>query len=361
MTPDPVRELTAAQHAQLVRLSNGTSTPQAQVLRCRIVLAAATGATRAEVARRFGVSAQTVDKWLRRYAVEGLAGLRDRPRPGAPRRIEDAAVAEVLHITRHEPPPFGGNWSKRTLAQRAGVSASTVARIWRAHGITPGVDARPVAPVPGYAAYSEQPPIVPRAIYTNGALSVLALRSTAGPKAVAGLVASPSGSGPAEPSEGAGGGAGHFAAALALLASAAEREPTVGGRPTPGFTALLQRLAMTRQADTELHVICYAGNPAALLALHRWQFEQPRLAVHLTPTRKAWLWVVQDVLAGMEPQAPGSGAREAQAEIETELRAWRCGRGADPFIWERADWPDPVPRAPLTSGPDVKRRSNRSS
>ncbi|MGW0709435.1 helix-turn-helix domain-containing protein [Streptomyces sp. NPDC002643] len=342
MTPDPVRELTSGQRAQLVRLSNGASTPQAQVLRCHIVLASAAGATQAEVARRFGVSAQTVDKWLRRYAAEGLAGLRDRPRSGAPRRIEDATVAEVLHITRHEPPPFGGNWSKRTLAQRAGVSASTVARIWRAHGITPGADARSVAPAPGHASDSGQPPIVPRAIYTNEALSVLALRSTSGPKTVAGLVGSPPENSPAEPSEAADGGAGRFATALALLASAAEREPTAGGRPTPGFTAFLHRLTMTREADTELHLVCYAGTPSALLALHRWQFEQPRLAVHLTPTRKTWLWVLRDVLCGMAPPAPGSEARQALAEVERELRAWRCRRGADPFIWERTDWPDPV-------------------
>ena len=40
------------------------------------------GAAVSEVALRFGVSRQTVHRWLRRYAARGLAGLVDQsPRP----------------------------------------------------------------------------------------------------------------------------------------------------------------------------------------------------------------------------------------------------------------------------------------
>ena len=35
------------------------------------------GASVTDVARRFGVARQTVHEWLRRYAVDGLAGLAD--------------------------------------------------------------------------------------------------------------------------------------------------------------------------------------------------------------------------------------------------------------------------------------------
>ena len=42
------------------------------------------GAEVKEVALRFGVSRQTVHRWLRRYASKGLAGLADQsPRPGS--------------------------------------------------------------------------------------------------------------------------------------------------------------------------------------------------------------------------------------------------------------------------------------
>ena len=42
------------------------------------------GVSAPEIALRFGYSAPTVYTWLRRYLRKGVAGLRDRPRPGRP-------------------------------------------------------------------------------------------------------------------------------------------------------------------------------------------------------------------------------------------------------------------------------------
>ncbi|MEU8825183.1 helix-turn-helix domain-containing protein [Streptomyces sp. NPDC048636] len=335
-------ELTASQRAQLLRQVNGASTPQARVVRCHLVLAVADGVARAEVARRYGVSPPTVDKWVRRYVAEGPAGLRDRPRAGAPRRIGDTTVAEVLHLTQHEPPPVGGTWSKRTLARRVGVSPSTVARIWRAHGITPGGGTRSAAPVADHVAGGGPPPIVARAIYVNEVLSVLACWSTMNPMAPPRHVRSRSENCPVNPSAAPDDGARRHSAALAALAAVAEREPVSGGRTTPGFTAFLHRLATTRPTDTDLHVICHVGNPATLLALHRWQFEQPRLHVHLTPTHGVWLQVVQDVWTWMDLHRPGPAAPQALTPIDAALRAWRPRRRMEPFIWDRDEWPDPT-------------------
>lgn len=55
------------------------------VLRARIVLAAASGDQNATIAGRLGIALNTVIKWRKRFFEEGLAGLEDRKRPGRPR------------------------------------------------------------------------------------------------------------------------------------------------------------------------------------------------------------------------------------------------------------------------------------
>ena len=47
----------------------------------------------------------TAGKWRRRFADRRLAGLHDAPRPGAPRRIGDDDVADVVRRTLEETPP----------------------------------------------------------------------------------------------------------------------------------------------------------------------------------------------------------------------------------------------------------------
>ena len=59
------------------------------------------------------------------------------PRPGVPRTITDAQVEEVVVRTLEEVPEGATHWSKRELAGRAGISPSSVLRIWRAFGLQP--------------------------------------------------------------------------------------------------------------------------------------------------------------------------------------------------------------------------------
>ena len=58
---------------------------QRQVLRARIVLAAAQGEQNKLIAERLGIAPNTASKWRKRFFQEGLAGLTDRDRPGRPR------------------------------------------------------------------------------------------------------------------------------------------------------------------------------------------------------------------------------------------------------------------------------------
>ena len=113
-------------------------------LRARIVLACAAGAPGltagrpvARVAAELGLSRDTVRKWRSRFLAMRLAGLRDAPRPGAPRTITDEQVAGVIARLLLEAPPAGRRrWSTRLMAAETGMSQSAVSRIWRQAGLS---------------------------------------------------------------------------------------------------------------------------------------------------------------------------------------------------------------------------------
>lgn len=66
-----------------------------------------------------------------------MDGLRDEPRSGAPRTIEDERIAAVIVRTPESQPPNATHWSSRGMAQASGLSVSSVQRIWRAFGLQP--------------------------------------------------------------------------------------------------------------------------------------------------------------------------------------------------------------------------------
>jgi transposase len=113
------------------------STAQGTASRARIVLACAAGGSNTAVAARLGIDRRTVRKWPTRFLRERLDGLTDDPRPGVPRTITDAQVEEVVVRTLEEVPEGATHWSKRELAAQAGMSPSSVLRIWRAFGLQP--------------------------------------------------------------------------------------------------------------------------------------------------------------------------------------------------------------------------------
>ena len=109
-------------------------TAQALALRARIVLGCA-GLSNKAVAAHERVTPQTVGKWRRRFAERGLDGLFDEPRPGVPRKIDDATVESVIVQTLESRPSGATHWSTRSMARHSGISTSSVGRIWRAFGL----------------------------------------------------------------------------------------------------------------------------------------------------------------------------------------------------------------------------------
>ena len=130
-------ELTAADRAELESLANRRKTAQALALRARIVLGCASGFHNKDVAAQLGIDPVTVSKWRRRFLAAGLDGLRDEPRSGAPRTVDDARIEAVITRTLESLPSDATHWSSRGMARASGLSTSTVQRIWRAFGLQP--------------------------------------------------------------------------------------------------------------------------------------------------------------------------------------------------------------------------------
>src|SRR5438270_5709417 len=118
-------------------LSARSKTGQALALRARIILECASGLENRAVAPRLRLGKKSVINWRNRFVEHRLDGLRDDPRSGAPRTIEDADIEAVIVKTLESMPENATHWSSRAMAKASGISVSSVQRIWRAFGLQP--------------------------------------------------------------------------------------------------------------------------------------------------------------------------------------------------------------------------------
>src|SRR5215210_7006757 len=129
--------LTAEERAELTRWSRRHSSAQALALRSRIILGCADGVDNKTVGARSGCSENTVGKWRRRFVAHRLDGLTDEPRPGGPRSISVEQVEEVIVATLESTPTNATHWSRSKMAERTGLSRTTIGKIWRDFGLKP--------------------------------------------------------------------------------------------------------------------------------------------------------------------------------------------------------------------------------
>ncbi|MFJ4776150.1 helix-turn-helix domain-containing protein [Streptomyces sp. NPDC088762] len=128
-------ELTEPVRARLEKLAASATAHIRQVLRARIVLAAADGLANGAIARELEISVNTARKWRGRFAVGGPDGLEDAKRSGRPRTYGCEVRVAVVAAATSAPPHPESTWSHRTIAARvagtvfAAISASQVGRI----------------------------------------------------------------------------------------------------------------------------------------------------------------------------------------------------------------------------------------
>lgn len=129
-------QLSPEDRARLERLMAERNTPQKHAWPARIVLLSADSVGTMEIMRCTGQSKPTVWRWQARFAAEGVAGLlRDKTRPSGRKPLAAAVVQQVVTKTTTETPPAATHWTARAMARAVGIAASSVQRIWRAHGL----------------------------------------------------------------------------------------------------------------------------------------------------------------------------------------------------------------------------------
>src|SRR5215467_3335319 len=131
----PKLECSAEDAASLVAISKSRIGEARTVERARIILACLEGKEIQVVARELGVSAPTVGKWRQRFALWGLRGLRDQPRPGKPVTYGAAFRDRVLALLEQPPPPGMSHWDGPAVAEKLGSSVHAVWRVLRREGM----------------------------------------------------------------------------------------------------------------------------------------------------------------------------------------------------------------------------------
>ena len=129
--------LTEDERDQLTRWSRRAKSSQALALRSRIVLGCADGLDNKTVADRVGCSPGTVGKWRARFVELRLDGLLDEARSGRPPVVTLDQVEDVVVATLESTPANATHWSRAKMAERTGLSKSTIGRIWRTFELKP--------------------------------------------------------------------------------------------------------------------------------------------------------------------------------------------------------------------------------
>ena len=123
---------------RLKALTRDRNAPQKHVWRAEIVLLSADGIGTNEIMRETGKSKTCVWRWQERSMQEGYDGLlRDKTRPSRIPPLGSQIAERVVTLAQTDPPAEMTHWTTALMAKVVGISASSVQRIWRAHGLQP--------------------------------------------------------------------------------------------------------------------------------------------------------------------------------------------------------------------------------
>ncbi|MGO1549951.1 MAG: IS630 family transposase [Nesterenkonia sp.] len=136
--PAPPLAITETDREVLQKVARSTAAAHREVIRARVLLAAAEGAGNRTIAADHGVSAMTVRAWRSAFATEGLKHW-GKVKKGRGRKpsIPAETVAEIVRMTTKVKPKGETHWSSRSLGKELGVSHSTVHRVWTELGLKP--------------------------------------------------------------------------------------------------------------------------------------------------------------------------------------------------------------------------------
>jgi transposase len=278
------------ERVELTSLTARRNTAQALALRARIVLRCATGAENQQVAAHLRVDETTVGKWRRRFVEHRMDGLRDEPRSGTPRTVDDARIETMIVRTLESVPPDATHWSSRSMARACGLSVSTVQRIWRAFGLQPhrletfklSTDPDFVAKVRDVVGLYVSPPAHAIVLCVDEKSQIQALDRSQPMLPMR----------PGQPARRSHDYKRHGTTSLfAALDIATGRVigKCYGRHRAIEFRKFLDEIEDAVPADLDVHLVIdnYATHKAPLV--RNWLARRPRWHVHLTPTSSSWL------------------------------------------------------------------------
>ncbi len=331
-------ELTDAEREQLRRWAWRRKSSQALALRARIVLGCASGMTNKQVAEREGVSLPTVGKWRARFCELRLDGLGDDPRPGRPPSISADQVEDVVVATLESTPTNATHWSRASMAERSGLSKSSIGRIWRAFELKPhraegfklSNDPLFVDKVFDVVGLYLNPPeaAVVLCVDEKSQVQALARSQPAFPMM------------PGMPEKRTHDYVRHGTTSLfaafntadgTVISSLHRRHRTVE------FKKFLAKIDSQVPADLDVHLVCDNYGTHKSPAIIAWLAAHPRFHIHYTPTYSSWINQVERWFAYLTEQLLQRSDHRSVQALEKDIRGWveAWNDNPKPFIWTK--------------------------
>lgn len=115
-----ILQLKPEDQQELRRLTQSGTLNSRKLNRCRILLLAAQGKSKREIAQILNKSFTTVVTICNRYISGGLDNaLNEKPRPGAPTIFSGRQKAKITALACSSPPEGSSHWSLRLLSDKA--------------------------------------------------------------------------------------------------------------------------------------------------------------------------------------------------------------------------------------------------
>lgn len=330
--------LTSDERDELTRLARRATSAQALALRCRIVLACADGQDNKTVAAALSCSENTVSKWRRRFVESRLDGLHDEERPGRPRTISVDQVEDVIVATLESTPGNATHWTRSKMAQRTGLSRTTIGKIWKDFGLKPHrVDHFKLSTDPLFidklydvvGLYLNPPEAaVVLCVDEKSQVQALARSQPAFPMM------------PGMPEKRTHDYVRH--GTTTLFAAMNVDDGTVitslhrRHRATE-FKKFLTKIDTEVPTDLDIHLICdnYGTHKHPIIAT--WLKTHPRVRLHFTPTYSSWLNLVERffgyVTADLLQRSDHHSVQALEADIRAWVKAWN--ENPRPFVWTK--------------------------
>lgn len=331
--------LTEAERVELLSLANRRRTSQGLAERARIVLACCEGGSCPAIAATLGVHGDTVRKWWHRFATDRMEGLRDNPRSGTPRKIEDVRIEAVITRTLESLPTGGTHWSSRGMARASGLSVSTVQRVWRAFGLQPhryetfklSTDPDFVAKVRDVVGLYMAPPDRAMVLCVDEKSQIQALdRSQPMLPMRPGQVERRSHDYKRH-------GTTALFAALDIATGRIIGKCFARHRATE-FRHFLDEVEASVPRDLDIHLVMdnYATHKAPVVKA--WLLKRPRWHVHFTPTSASWMNQVERFFALLTERQIRRGVHCSVGALHKAIDAFIAANNADPkpFRWTKS-------------------------